>query len=390
MDLNFHYYAVKTLAVRAGFAEEDAQVIANYSQFVDDFTNFFPMFFKDVPAFAQHLGIDFGLFWVFYPVTTGFDKWYDMARLALEKNQRNITVPYHFIPPHTKLNEEKKGDERIAWRVKPARMDSESLIQGLLLKAKDTFKDKPDAKENLIRIGALLHTFADTYAHQNFSGFWGWENYCTLTSVYDNVKKTDITSDYAPGEYHLFPAIGHTEANHAPDDSNVFFDAKMKFTEKGDYDFTFGRSNTSEYSIVAREIINYLSACLGKEPLSESDWNKLSEQLGKGFLTSQKTPTLLNAHWKKIFADVDYHYDKNEMMNELLEETPWTEGLPDESLKLMQQLSEQGIEMEPTLYKAKSDDFFYYNVIADKVRNFVNGKDVGEEQRMILVNALKL
>lgn len=35
MDINFHYYAVKTLAIHAGFDEECAQIIARYSQFVD-------------------------------------------------------------------------------------------------------------------------------------------------------------------------------------------------------------------------------------------------------------------------------------------------------------------------------------------------------------------
>ena len=47
-----------------------------------------------------------------------------------------------------------------------------------------------------------------------------------------------------------------------------------------------------------------------------------------------------------------------------------------------------GIELDPVLYATKSDDFFHYNVIADEVRNFVNGKDVGREQRMALCQAL--
>ena len=33
------------------------------------------------------------------------------------------------------------------------------------------------------------------------------------------------------------------------------------------------------------------------------------------------------------------------------------------------------MNIDPVLYATKSDDFFHYNVIADEVRNFVNGKE---------------
>lgn len=51
------------------------------------------------------------------------------------------------------------------------KMDLGHLICGLLTDAKDKFIHAPQATENLMRIGILLHIFADTYAHQNFSGF---------------------------------------------------------------------------------------------------------------------------------------------------------------------------------------------------------------------------
>lgn len=42
-------------------------------------------------------------------------------------------------------------------------------------------------------------------------------------------------------------------------------------------------------------------------------------------------------------------------------------------------LARQGVEIDTTLYTAKSDDFFHYNVIADKVRAFVNGGNIVDE-----------
>lgn len=87
MDINFHYYAVKTLAIHAGFDEECAQIIARYSQFVDDFTIYKTMVLDNVPTFARHLAKPYKGKWLFTPVTTGFDSWFEMARLALEQNQ---------------------------------------------------------------------------------------------------------------------------------------------------------------------------------------------------------------------------------------------------------------------------------------------------------------
>lgn len=387
MDINFHYYAVKTLAVHAGFDEERAQIIAKYSQFVDDFTVYKTMVLDNVPPFAAHLAKRHKGKWLFTPVTTGFDSWFEMARLITEKNQRNITIPFHFIPPHAKLNEVKTGDERTAWRVVPANMNLDHLICRLLNEAMDKFREAPQSTESLMRIGMLLHIFADTYAHQNFSGFWNWENHCKLTSCYDE-NRNDITSSYSPKEYHQLPAIGHTEANHAPDDSNVSFNVQMKFTSKDKYNYYYGRSNVSEFCIASRHIIDYLSDCLGNERISENEWESLCETLGRGFKTSWKTIIMLNSHWRNLFPNISYRYEKDEMMNGMLSARPVDGPLSAEMTGMIEQLSAQGIELDPVLYKTKSDDFFRYNVLANEVRNFVNGTDVGLEQRMALCEAL--
>lgn len=43
MNINFHYYLVKALAIEAGLSEEEAQLLALTSQMIDDVT---PDFFK--------------------------------------------------------------------------------------------------------------------------------------------------------------------------------------------------------------------------------------------------------------------------------------------------------------------------------------------------------
>lgn len=381
MDINFHYYAVKTLAVKAGYTDNEAQTIANYSQFVDDFTNYKYMLLSAVPEFARHLATKItDSTWIFNPVTTGFESWFDMALLVLEKNQKNTLTPFHFIPQHKKLNETSTNREE--WRVVPAQLEQDSLIQQLLVEAKALYLQR-NSKENTIRIGLLLHIFADTYAHQGYSGSQGWENYAKLLSATDNLNGKDITGDYSPGKYHQLPAIGHTETSHAPNDSNISFDIEMKYNEKDNYKLKYGRSNTREFQLAAREIIDFLLSCKGKAPMSTGDWITLSGQIAKGFLTNQKTVAALNAHWSGIFPGINYHYNRNEMLSESLSaETNdlLSSGLATPELaNALNTLARQGVEIDTTLYTAKSDDFFHYNVIADKVRAFVNGGNIVDE-----------
>ena len=391
MDINFHYYTVKTLAVKAGYTDDEAQTIANYSQFVDDFTNYKYMLLSSVPGFARHLATKLpGNVWLFNPVTTGFESWFDMALLLLEKNQKNILTPFHFIPQHKKLNE--KSTNREEWRVVPARLELDSLIQQLLVEAKAQYLQN-NSKENIIRIGLLLHIFADTYAHQGYSGSQGWENYAKLLSATDNRNGKDITGDYSPGVYHQLPAIGHTETNHAPDDSNISFDIEMKYNEKDKYSLKYGRSNTREFQLAAREIIDFLLSCKGKKPISTGDWIALSEQIAKGFLTDQKVVAALNTHWSGIFPGINYHYNRNEMLsgalsaetNDLLSSRLATPELAN----ALNTLARQGVEIDTTLYATKSDDFFHYNVIADKVRTFVNGGNIVDERWNSLVLSIR-
>ena len=55
MDINFHYFAVKTIARFAGFSENEAQRIAGYSQFVDDYNPFLNYTFETIPDFMLRL-----------------------------------------------------------------------------------------------------------------------------------------------------------------------------------------------------------------------------------------------------------------------------------------------------------------------------------------------
>ncbi|MDR1548946.1 MAG: hypothetical protein LBT06_10220 [Hungatella sp.] len=364
MDLNFHYFAVKAIAVTAGFSEPEAQEIATFSQYIDDFDWFKLILLNEVPGYARHLAKNIGIGYLFNPVTTGFPNWYDMLLLAAERYQKWIVTPYHFIPG--KCLRDMPDDH--TWRVKPAHMNDQSLITDMLKKARDTFirEGETNRKINLMRIGMLLHTFADTCAHQSFNGFHGWQNYTWLDKVTNNIDGKDITGDYSPAMYHNIYAVGHAEANHAPDDSNVTFNMRQYEYKDGQYSRPYSRNNTEEFLELSREIADFLLSCRNEPKMSDGNWNLLSEKLKQGFKTPLKDPEELAKHWAEIFCGISsFSYDKNAVLSAMLK--PCGELLDERMAQLAEANSISGVVFEAT------DKFFWYNVLADEMRTAVVG-----------------
>lgn len=329
MNINYHYFAVKVLAIQAGFKEEDAQRIAFYSQAINDFNICTPISIQNVPLYARHLEKKILGKRMFFPVTTGFNDLFDYAQLVMESNQRSITIPFHFIPSN-KLTE--PVNSRKGYRVIPATMSKPSLMQSMMLDAQEFYLKEPNPT-NLIRIGMLLHTFADTYAHQNFSGFWGWENNARLASISDIMSQQ--TAYELPEEVKI-PAIGHAQLNNIPDKSNAIYQWKQMGSGKGNYSIYYKRNNTDEYCQVSLEILNYLLSCQKQSPITKAEWNKLANKMKRCFHTDEKEINKLASHWQKHFPEVPFYYNKDEIFE-------------------------------------LTDDFFRFNVFADDIRRKVNG-----------------
>jgi putative chitinase len=345
MDINFHYFAVKTLAKAAGFKENDAQQIAAYSQFVDDFdwivykdSNNIPDYIKKSKEYDLYASSPATLNLNFNPAMTGFTDIADMAFLLEERTQQFTVSPFHFIPKTA--NKTKKVDAKLKeTRTVPAEIGDGSIISDWLLEAQKTLESgKEDRNLSLMRIGMLLHTFADTYAHQLFSGYNSWVNDVKLVSVKNNIKTknaniTDIILKQIKNddlklmkkqnaEAISLPQIGHMWAGHAPDLTNVSFEIgyKKNKNDKG-YSLSYSRSNTETFTVASRHILNYLRSCNGKDPMPDNEWAAFAEILQKGFLVelpSKNAETKLAAHWKKCFPKNEYAYSKKAVENGFL------------------------------------------------------------------------
>jgi hypothetical protein len=139
---DFHYYGVFVLSNLAGFSRDEAKIIAYCSQFVDDSTD------------SKEIRVG--------------DYTYDTVRTAHAGLRsfkwdihKKVYFPFHFLPPRP------LGVNAFSYVTEP-----DSAFARLLMD--DVLADKSALR--LYRLGVVLHTYADTWAHQKFSGRNNIEN----------------------------------------------------------------------------------------------------------------------------------------------------------------------------------------------------------------------
>lgn len=371
MDISFHYFAVKSVARAAGYDEQKAQRIATFSQFIDDYNWYAYFRAGNIPDYikAPNLDIVFNeTLKMINPVTTGFSDWFDMATLILPRSQRYTVSPFHFIPQDEQSVA--AGDKRAV----PATLDDGSYISTELRELQnDISAGRINESDSLMKMGMLLHTFADTYAHQLFTGFNNKVNSVKLTRVADNTTGEDVTE-----KYHFWveqwiakleekfkiklPTIGHMAIAHIPDLSHLSFEMEYKR-----YDGTVGnhgRSNAVTFITACSQIYNYMRGILGDAHPTDMSWNELSDKLADGFLIDaakeldageSAAVQKLTPHWSRIFPDYNYSYDSGRIKNDFV-----TAVLNDDVRTVMI----DGVEQSLTA-KNYSDDFYKFNYFAD-------------------------
>lgn len=165
MNIEFHYYMLHYLLRAAGFPDDESHVIAYASQFVD----YNVVSYRVDTARASYETLptqDWG-FW--NPDTP-----------------RRIYVPFHFFPG----DEEHEGARRLDGKSNPRNCTPDSPGAKALLIAALKTRDP-------YRVGIALHTYADTWAHQNFTG------------VREDWNLVDANS--------MIPAVGHAQVLKVPD-----------------------------------------------------------------------------------------------------------------------------------------------------------------------------
>ncbi|MBN1204582.1 MAG: hypothetical protein JXB05_06625 [Myxococcaceae bacterium] len=169
MDIEFHHYICHLIAAKAGFGAEEARTIAYASQYVDDNTKVYTID-EGSPAEYQN---------------------YISQTVNILKRPAELLriYPLFHFPPGDPIVESARRKDGAMHRL-------------------NTTPDSPHARwildealklGDLFRIGVAAHTYADSWAHQNFVGF------------FSSFNKMQGTLD------RLIPDIGHADAEHQPD-----------------------------------------------------------------------------------------------------------------------------------------------------------------------------
>ena len=386
MDIAFHYFAVKALAVSAGFSEKDAQFIAEYSQMVDDFDYYSLWFCNNVPDYVKQDGFDIsdgniGSVHALNPVQTGFlaDGHiinFDYIHFLSNRFQRLTCAPFHFIY----LN--KKDIDKTDYRVYPAVMGDMSLIWFMMKTAHDEYRAALDGaigiygtndtfkRKTLMKIGLLLHIFADTTAHQMFSGFNDNVNEVELLRVINNNTNRDETEKYKSMIVEflktfksIVPKIGHMMIEHVPDLTHLSFEMICR---NGTH---YTRSNTADFITCGKEIFRFLSWCCNETTNLEDKWIDIQNKLGRCFLTDisecsdeKSMVNLLKPVWAREFEDVKcFDFDLEKIRNGYeLKKTALTNDI----IMQVQNIPE---EYRNSVITTASQDFYLFNVCAEEV-----------------------
>lgn len=178
MDIEFHYYMTYLVAKKAGFSGKESSTIAYSSQYIDD---------NDI---IFNINKDTGEYYENYISQT-------MNILKAKKKLMRIYPIFHFIPGEYDCIDAQRRDGKM--HLLNCTPDSEHAKYI----TRESFKSG-----NLHRIGIATHSFVDTWAHQNFIGYF--DDFNSMKGLLESAS----------------PNVGHADAGHHPDMPGLVWEDK--------------------------------------------------------------------------------------------------------------------------------------------------------------------
>ncbi len=199
------------MAQKAGFSDAEAQILAYSCQYVDNNLITYEISTPQGSYLTQP--------------TQNFGFWDD--RFALE-----VYIPFHFFPGDgDTLPSPRKDGKTQEFSVTPGSLGAKHVLITAL------------KSRNLYQIGIALHTFADTWAHQNFTGL------------------REIWNESEPNS--AIPPVGHAQSLRNPDRfDQVWTDRRL---------ISSLVSNRERFREAAKKIYRYLCTYQKKDFVDE-DW----------------------------------------------------------------------------------------------------------------------
>jgi hypothetical protein len=321
MDIEFHYHWTLLIAARAGFKPEEARTIAYASQYTDD---------------NKHIRtIDEGKpsRYVNY-ISQTFDQMKPKPELY------RVYLLFHFMPGDAQAPSARRRNGAMNYlNTTPGSQNVEWMMRRAL------------ESGDLFRIGIAAHVYADSWAHQNFTGY---------NSSF-NMMPNNLLSKVIP--YH----IGHVWAGQDPDKmtlrwtderlirANEQVDNTERFLDAARSMFRmFATHRSWNRSVIEEEaalLVSDLAACLaGTDASEEGTKKRLLRYLalaGKPAYCDQPYPLYHKEEWFKKAVTNDQWKDRQGY-----QQTEWyrfqeaVQGHQKDGKEyLLERFKEQGIEL---------------------------------------------
>ena len=271
MDIEFHYYITYLIALRGGFTSDEAYVIAYSSQYVDDNTRQYKINQGTADAYTNYIS-----------QTSDITK--------PEKDLMRIYPIFHFMP----------GDKQEIECDGALRRDGKFHVLNTIpdnCNARASLKAAFESKD-LYRIGIATHMFADTFAHQNFVGYY--ESFNSMKGLLEKA----------------IPDVGHADAKHNPDWPALKWEDKRLIRGHASVD------NKERFLAAAERILE--EYCRFRDlsceaSVLEQKKKALREEIDKAIGDhdeSNREQRNRIARFKKLIGDEFKEYDENDWLNE--------------------------------------------------------------------------
>lgn len=236
MDIEFHYYITYLTATRAGLPSAQAEIMAYASQYVDENTRILNIHRDQSTAYKNYITQTKNI-------------------LKPADSLMRIYPIFHFIPGDPLASTARRKDGALHQLNTTPNSENANRIF-----------DAAISSDNIYRIGIAAHSYVDTWAHQNFIGYY--DSFNAMSGLLSRA----------------LPNIGHADATHKPDWpalmwkdcrlSQELVDNKQRFLEAAKHLFQKIRSyvqpNCSESDICqdATSLMQDLAQAIGENDQS--------------------------------------------------------------------------------------------------------------------------
>lgn len=284
MQIDFHHATTYVVARLAGFAKEQADIIAHASQYVDDATC------------SGIIRFDNG---ALYSRISSAHQMLDLKNMDDLANHL-VWIPFHFLPGNDGLAE---GLNPIGTFINKLVCRPDSPVARQMVRQAIIDQDRP---YGLHRLGVVMHVYADTWAHQGFAGVLHKIN------EVDKAKETgnsgafsDFSGCVADVLDQAIPPLGHGRAFVFPDMPFLSWQYKNGRKE------TIQRNNTDQFCQAAEWMCKAMKRYLAREPFADvsgiesKDMNKIQDLFTQ---LKEKDGNKRHAAWIKSIRDDPFSF----------------------------------------------------------------------------------